>query len=317
MGSDVLVSVIVPVFGVEKYLPRCLDSLLAQDMANVEFLLIDDGSRDRCGEILDEYAEKDRRIRVAHTENRGVSAARNRGIDWAKGKYLMFVDADDSVTPDFCSTAYGLATEHNADMVVFQLDVLDEKGVRPRRDFGVEDGVKTNREGIDLLFGAGGAVVWNKIYRRELFEETGYPEGHKFEDQALTWSLMLRAKKIYYTNRILYNYFLRPDSISHMSDLEAEKDRFEMKMRMYEGLEASGYEGVYLPDLKTSAAMTYVIRVSEDASDGTGKKARSLLGKCKKSPKNFGLKKKVLFGMYKKTPKLFHALCKVSGKRVG
>ncbi len=114
-----LVSVIVPVYKVEPYLERCLDSLLNQTLKEIEIIIIDDGSPDRCGQICDAYAARDDQFRVVHQENRGLSAARNVGIEMAQADYLMFVDSDDWVHPDYCRLPYEAAVEHGVELVIF------------------------------------------------------------------------------------------------------------------------------------------------------------------------------------------------------
>ena len=126
-NNHIGLSVIVPVYKVEAYIKRCLDSLLTQKFENVEFILVDDGSPDTCGSICDQYSEMDSRFKSYHKENGGLSSARNFGIDKAQGDYLMFVDSDDWVSPDFCSTAYNLATEKSADLVMFFLQFIQNE----------------------------------------------------------------------------------------------------------------------------------------------------------------------------------------------
>ena len=151
-----LVSVIVPVYKTDKYLKRCLDSLCRQSLDNIEILLIDDASPDRCGEICDQYAAKDRRYKVIHNKvNRGVSAVRNIGVANAAGVYLMFADSDDRVHEDFCKEAYECAVHNRADLVMFgyQQIIMDDQPVLDgHTDFiaTVDDGFRTREEAIDL-----------------------------------------------------------------------------------------------------------------------------------------------------------------------
>ena len=126
--NPVKLSVLVPVFNVERFLPRCLDSLAAQSLPGIEILLIDDGSTDASGRICEEYAARDARFRVIHQENRGLSAVRNRSLEEAAGEYLMFVDADDWVEPDFCETPWRCAVEQDADVVFFRYRRTKENG---------------------------------------------------------------------------------------------------------------------------------------------------------------------------------------------
>lgn len=124
-----LISVIVPIYNVEKYVRKCLDSLVAQTLREIEVICIDDGSTDRSGEIADEIARDDARFRVIHTENRGLSAARNRGIDEARSQWLMFVDSDDWVSPEFCRVPYEAAIEYGADLVIFGAYVVKREKI--------------------------------------------------------------------------------------------------------------------------------------------------------------------------------------------
>ena len=117
--TNPLITIVVPIYKVEKYLGRCIDSLIAQTYPNIEIILADDGSPDRCGAICDEYAQKDSRIKVIHQENKGVAAARNAALDIAQGEYIMFVDSDDYVEPTFCEIPLKTAQQQNADMVIF------------------------------------------------------------------------------------------------------------------------------------------------------------------------------------------------------
>ena len=171
-GQRPEVSVIVPVYRVEKWLPQCLDSLTAQTLQETEIILIDDGSPDGCGALCDEYAKKDARIRVIHQENRGLSLARNAGLDAARGRYIMFADSDDWVEPDFCETPFRLAEETGADLVLFRhrRHEKDRQSVFPR--FPDAQGSLTPRDAIEkVLFREGGISVWNKL------EEFGMPAG--------------------------------------------------------------------------------------------------------------------------------------------
>ena len=165
-----LVSVIVPVYKVEPYLERCLDSLVAQTLKEIEIIVIDDGSPDRCGEICDAYAAKDARFRVVHQENRGLSAARNAGIELARADYLMFVDSDDWVEPEFCRLPYEAAVEHGAELVMFSYEKTD--GSRGRVcPQGFEEGAKDRVTALKMLLHGVGMVAWNKFYHKKLFSD--------------------------------------------------------------------------------------------------------------------------------------------------
>ncbi len=157
-----LVSIIVPVYKVENYLACCLDSICKQSLQEIEIILVDDGSPDRCGEICEEYAKKDTRFKVYHhLENRGLSAARNTGIKEAVADYLMFVDSDDFVNKDFCRLPYECAVKNNADLVMFLCQRVNEKKVFINSKITKSDseisgllksGYKTKEEALDLMF---------------------------------------------------------------------------------------------------------------------------------------------------------------------
>ena len=153
------ISIIVPVFKVEHYLRKCIDSLLAQTMREIEIILVDDGSPDRCPEICDEYARKDQSIKVIHQQNRGISAARNAGLAAASGEYIMFVDSDDWVEPDFCRIPYETAESKGADMVIFSC-IRHEGEVSGRTRTG-NSGNMTKQEAMSKLAQGVRFTVWN------------------------------------------------------------------------------------------------------------------------------------------------------------
>lgn len=212
------ISIIVPVYNVEKYLNRCVESILNQTMQDLELILVDDGSTDGSGAKCDAY-KKDGRVRVLHKENGGLSSARNAGIDIAKGAFLGFVDSDDYIEPDMYETMYQAIQEEKADICICDLDRFDEKGnysydVSREK---VKQEVVFAREALEMrLFQAHGgywSVAWNKLYRRELFEEIRYPEGKLHEDEFVIHELLYRADRIVCLDRIFLHYFMRSESI--------------------------------------------------------------------------------------------------------
>ena len=195
-----LVSVIVPVYNVEPYLHRCIDSLVHQTLKDIEIILIDDGSTDGCGRICDEYAAADTRIRVVHQENAGLSEARNAGIDRAKADYLMFVDSDDWAEPKFCELPLMLAKEQRADLVMFQFRHFQNGKEKKRRCNSINEGIKTQAEALNLMIQSiVGMSAWNKLYHKDLFQRNRYPKDKNYEDIFLTPILIHEAKRIVYT----------------------------------------------------------------------------------------------------------------------
>lgn len=205
-----LVSVIVPVYKVEDVLKRCLDSLGRQSLREIEILLIDDASPDRCGEICEKYAVKDSRFKVIHhLENRGLSAARNTGIAYASADYLMFVDSDDWVHENFCKLPYEYAVQNQADMVMFRYQRIEKNdSARPiMKEEGISSGQLTRLEAIELLLHEVGTYPWNKLYSRRLFNNVSYPEGYIYEGTGTIYKTILLADKffiwVYYCTTIV------------------------------------------------------------------------------------------------------------------
>lgn len=217
MEQNPLISVIVPVYGVENYLPKCLDSILAQSYSNLEILLVDDGSPDDSGKICDDYAARDSRIRVIHKPNGGLSSARNAGLEMATGDYVAFVDSDDYVEPDMYSSMLEMAIAQNVPLVCagrFDEDIAGNivPGLCP-----VRDEVVTGKELVRRIFHWENldAAAWDKLYRRELFRGIRYPEGMVSEDMPTTYRLALLAGKAALLSRPLYHYVHRENSITY------------------------------------------------------------------------------------------------------
>lgn len=224
-----MISVIVPVYKVEPYLRQCIDSILAQTYTDFELILVDDGSPDNCGAICDEYAKHDDRIRVIHQENGGLSAARNTGIDAARGEYLTFIDSDDWITETYLERLYILLNESNADISVCgMLSFMD--GSEPESDLAAVDRnlkIMTGRAACLSIYSMDGVVpimAWGKLYSRELFDGIRYPVGRIHEDDATTPKLLYRAPKVSVSSDPLYRYRQRKESIMHEKFTERRFD---------------------------------------------------------------------------------------------
>ena len=206
-----LISVIVPVYKVENYLGRCVESLLAQTYENIEIILVDDGSPDTCPVMCDEYAKKHEKIRVIHQENKGLSGARNTGIDNAKGEYLAFVDSDDLWSPHFLESLYKALKENDADIAQCRWEYMHGDELKEAYDADAKTVCFTGREMLANLYiqtGAYYVVAWNKLYKKELFENIRYPEGRIHEDEATTYKLFDLAKKCVFVDNALYGYYV-------------------------------------------------------------------------------------------------------------
>ena len=315
-----LLSVIVPVYKVEEYLERCLDSLCRQSLGDIEILLIDDASPDGCGAICEAYAAKDARVRVFHQpENRGLSAARNLGIEHAEGSFLMFVDSDDWVDEDFCKEAYECAVRHQADLVMFNRVRVLKSGDGDdvlKDDLFFPEGYKTTQEALDIMLTDGGNAAWNKLYKKELFADISYPEGYLYEDTGATYKLVVKAYRIYYLPKALYYHRLRSGSItSQKVTKKVLEDRAELNSQRYRDLVAWGYDSESLDFRFKTFALWYCIRKKKDVNDPNyvflAKRLRS--GRI---PKKFARKQKFLTILFRCFPSLFELLCSLRGTKI-
>ena len=213
-----MVSIIVPVYNVGAYLRKCLDSILNQTYRELEILVIDDGSTDRSGRICDEY-RKDRRVRVFHTENRGLSCARNLGLDEAKGEWIGFVDADDWIEPDMYELLIEKAVETGADIVECGWFREYPKSTKIRK--AETSCYSLSLKAIEaLLQGRLSYSVWDKVWKKELFSHIRFPEGRVSEDIAVTYKLLEKANLVTGISVPLYHYLQRDSSITRTYNMD-------------------------------------------------------------------------------------------------
>ena len=249
--SEPLVSVIVPIYGVEKYLPCCLDSLQQQTYRNLEIILIDDGSPDGCGAICDRYAADDGRIRVIHQANGGLSAARNAGMEIMTGKYVTFVDSDDWLDPLAIEKMVEMADRYGVEMSAVRFQNVPE-GKEPA-PFEYK-GIVRHYEKVDaletfLFAGHLSPCAWGKLWEARLWKDLRFPEGKLYEDQYTVYKALDRIGDCVMTTDPLYFYRKRPGSIGH-SGFSAKK---------YELLDAVGQECEYIssryPEIRGTMAV--------------------------------------------------------------
>ncbi len=217
------ISVIIPVFNVENYLNRCVESVLRQSYKNLEVLLIDDGSTDRSGLLCDKWANKDSRILVIHKKNGGVSDARNVGLDVATGDYIAFVDSDDYISPDMMAILFSALKKNDADMSICNFFYVNDQGTPLYHDdnsFYLQDGFIS---GFDAITASADArtwynyviwdVVWNKLFKKSLFCGLRYPKGKIHEDSFVAHRLLGKSRLISCVSDICYYYVSRSGSI--------------------------------------------------------------------------------------------------------
>lgn len=209
------ISIIVPVYNVEEYLSRCIDSILEQTFTDFELILIDDGSTDNSGKICDEYSKKDSKVKVIHKENGGLSSARNFGIDVASGKFLGFVDSDDYIEKDMYELLYEDICKINADIAICGIyDKYENKCHRNKYPMqkcvlGSEQAFKLALEGKTIPVSA-----VNKLYKREIFKKKRFPVGKNYEDAFLIPELLINSNKVSYNPLPKYYYVHRENSIT-------------------------------------------------------------------------------------------------------
>ena len=206
-----LISVIIPIYRVEQYLPRCIDSVLAQTYHNLEIFLVDDGSPDNCGRICDEYAAKDGRIHVIHKENGGLSDARNVALDVCTGEYISFIDSDDYVSDDFIeSLLHAIKTQHTR-LSICGIMKFDESG-RMKVDYAPSNTEKS-ASGDEMMETVWRPAACNKLYHRSLWEEIRYPFGKLYEDLYIYHDILAQVDSVSFTGKNSYYYFNRQNSI--------------------------------------------------------------------------------------------------------
>ena len=274
------VSVIVPVYQVEAYLPRCLDSILAQTFADYELILVDDGTKDNCPAIMQAYAQRDSRIRQIHKENGGLSSARNAGLDAARGEYIAFVDSDDYVAPQWLEDVVRTADETGAQQVLYNYALVvngQEQG--PYLRFASET-IDMDRLGLDNYFYRywmpyrHGQEAWSKLYRRSVIEENGLrfaPNDEIFAEDTLFSAMYLMHTHTIAALSAPYVYYVqRGDSLMGMKKPRLARRLMTLSVRLWEYARACGrFDEIknVLPVLCYDKLITKGIRLDPDLAD--------------------------------------------------
>jgi glycosyltransferase involved in cell wall biosynthesis len=221
----VLISVIVPVYNVEKYLETCFQSIIAQTYANLQIIAVNDGSTDASPQICDHFASLDSRIAVFHQANAGISAVRNLGLKHAKGKYILFVDSDDFLNPDSIQFLYDAMRLHAAQISIGNVLRIDANGtpIVSSKIFEPNSFQNlTSEEALHMMYNHSSGlstpflVVTAKLYESRLFEGLSFPEGKAYDDEFVNYKLLLKADKITFSTAYVYNYLIRMGSLTHL-----------------------------------------------------------------------------------------------------
>lgn len=256
--KEPLVSVIVPVYNVSRYLKRCLDSITSQTYKNLDIILVDDGSKDDSGVICDEYARTDSRIKVIHKENGGLSDARNVGLDVMEGDYVTFVDSDDWMELNAIERLYTIMTECCADISCISFNKVFEKEKKKVKSISTakrEIHIYKGTEAIERIMYKKGVdtSAWGKLYKKSDFDCIRYPKGVIFEDLATTYRIFYGKERIAYSNEKMYNYLQRDNSIMYQRFSRKRFDRIDIGREMMEW--ARNKE----PELRKAAETRYFI----------------------------------------------------------
>ncbi len=223
-----LISVIVPVYNVEKYLVRCINTLVKQTYNNLELILVDDGSTDNCAEICDELEKTDCRIKVYHKKNGGLSDARNYGVEKSNGAYITFVDSDDYVSADYIQRLYSLVKEYDAEIAVANFYKTQKNVFEYRKDGLPEIQLLTGIQACHRLFDEKTHVMlvtaWAGLIKSEIAKKYPFPAGRIHEDEATTAKYYYEANKVAVTDEVLYAYFQNANSITHTNRTNKNTD---------------------------------------------------------------------------------------------
>ena len=281
-----LISIIIPVYKVEKYLEKCIQSVINQTYENLQIILVDDGSPDNCGKICDEYAKKDHRIEVIHKSNGGLSDARNKGLEIAKGEYIGFVDSDDYIEADMYEVLYNLLKQYNADVSICNFYTVAQGKISIKNaDKGINEYNRIEILKEILLDKNIQSYAWNKLYKKELFDEIKYPIGKKYEDIGTTFYLLEKCNKVVVTGKSEYYYINRQDSIVNNVTESTITDYIELIMQRYDYIEEnikelSSYNKDYLKRILKTAEKD--IKSLNEVGDYTKKKYEELYNKVQK-----------------------------------
>jgi glycosyltransferase involved in cell wall biosynthesis len=237
------ISIIVPVYKVEPYIRKCVDSILAQTLTDFELILVDDGSPDNCGEICGNYAKKDYRVKVIHKDNGGLSSARNAGLDIAKGDFIGFVDSDDWIEPDMYELLYDMCIKNkceiaNCTSIIYFKNKTVKNGTHPLTIHNKNQAMKSMLEG--QLYDE---VVWTKLIKRTLLEEIRFPAGLIYEDTAFTYKVIHKSNRVCCIGSPKYHYIKRENSTMDQAIKNIRIDGVLIYDEMYQFIEK------YYPEL--------------------------------------------------------------------
>ena len=311
------VSVIIPVYNVKDYLWRCVESVLNQTVSDIQIILVDDGSNDGSEVVCDDIANTDARIVVIHKNNGGLSSARNTGIASADGEYICFVDSDDIIAPYYVEHLLSLCVNYNCDIAVgsYLTFTTESPTFDSDKNFNLE--ILTGYNAINKLFGESyvmATIACNKLYRKSLFDSVAFPEGKINEDEATAYKMYYLSSKVAFSNKCVYGYYMRPNSITKSRFSKRNFDYLEIAKERYEFFKLIGDERLYHMFLKTYcwALLDFARKVRRELKDN--EKSKEFVREFKKSSKvllkskNVSFLKRVAIGMIRFSPSIFYLI---------
>lgn len=260
-SEEYKVSIIVPIYNVEKYLVRCVKSILNQSHHNVEIILVNDGSTDGSGGIAERLKDDDKRIFVIHQANGGLSEARNTGLDFSTGDFIFFVDSDDVINPKTIEIMLNCMLDYEADIISCDFSYWNEKENIP--SVNINNGYTIRKYGSDealISLNEIGVTACNKMYRRGVFEKIRFPIGRYHEDEYVIHELLFFSKKIIKIDVPLYYYFMRDGSITHTIDEKKVKDAINAYRERIRFIDNYNWRAVREPVIRDFLA--YLFRVT-------------------------------------------------------
>lgn len=298
-----LVSVIVPVYNVEKYLNKCLESIVKQSYPELEIIVVNDGSTDSSGLICDEWKNRDDRIKVIHKENGGLSSARNTGINSATGNYFVFVDSDDYIDKSMIAILYQIAMEYKSDLVMCDY-CLEEEHLYGYSQSVYKACLINKMEALSGLYGTNHityVIACNKMYKARLFNAIRFDESRTHEDEFIMHKLFSDVDQIVYINCPLYYYYQRDNSITHSEKSIKNLDYLDALEERYFFFEEKKYDELKYKTMETYLDMniyytTFIPKLPHSLKNELIKKFRMLWSSCK--IKNAPFYKRLLWASY-------------------
>lgn len=310
------ISIIVPIYGVEKYIDHCIESLCMQTYQNLEIILVDDGSKDRSGQICDEWAKKDKRIQVLHIPNGGQSHARNAGLETATGEYIGFVDGDDAAKPEMYEKLLKLLKEHNADIA--ECNFTGRKSKEPDEMQEGDQITMSGRQAIKRQLDSSinsrypSTSLWSKLFKADVIRGMRLPSGKIHEEYAFLCQAFLRCERYIYVNERLYERTLRDDSTTAAAFSERAFDKLDVFRMRNEFLKENGETELY----RLSRAQEFELMLhyyGEAVNSGLLQRAQKLQEQLQAQSKevlksSLHIKKKIQFLLLRVSPELYRKL---------